>query len=276
MWNVSESTIKRWTESFGLRCFRTAGGHRRFRLEDLSEFQQRHAFEATGVLSSEPWEHPELEEWLNSRSYGMIRDLLFELACFNRRPRVRRVLERLYLRGLGLEEIYDFVLVPLEEMVRGRLRSGEITRGQALLIQNNIEDALFFLAPKLIRRQGNGRMALCASPCPHVRVHVALISWLLEVEGWEPVILGDQVPFDQITKMVEIEPVDLVCIFVGSHGGEVPAEGARELSEATRRLRIPLIVASGSEPRVPWADLEPETIHRSFRSLRKHLGELRL
>lgn len=275
MWNVSESTIKRWTDSFGLRCYRTAGGHRRFRLEDLSEFQQRRAFEATGVLRSEPWEHPELEDWLNSRNYDAIRDLLFELACFNRRPRVRRLFERLYLRGLGLEEIYDFVLVPLEEKVRSRVRDGEIARGQALLIQNNVEDALFFLAPKLIRWQGNGRMALCASPCPHARVHVALISWLLEVEGWEPVILGDQVPFGQISKMVEIEPVDLVCIFVGRNALEVSGEGADELRGATHRLRIPLLVASGSEPRVPWRELQPETIHDNLRSFRKHLGELR-
>ena len=53
MWNVSESTVKRWADCFGLQCYRTPGGHRRFRLEDICEFQQKRSFEATGILTTE-------------------------------------------------------------------------------------------------------------------------------------------------------------------------------------------------------------------------------
>ena len=31
MWNVSESTVKRWADTSGLHCYRTPGGHRKFR-----------------------------------------------------------------------------------------------------------------------------------------------------------------------------------------------------------------------------------------------------
>jgi len=35
---VSKSTIKRWTDEGRLRCFRTPGGHRKFRLSNVLEF----------------------------------------------------------------------------------------------------------------------------------------------------------------------------------------------------------------------------------------------
>lgn len=35
---VSEATVKRWADAGLLRCFRTRGGHRKFRLRDLRAF----------------------------------------------------------------------------------------------------------------------------------------------------------------------------------------------------------------------------------------------
>ena len=39
MWNVSESTIKRWCDAGDLKCVKTPGGHRRFNLEAISRFR---------------------------------------------------------------------------------------------------------------------------------------------------------------------------------------------------------------------------------------------
>src|SRR6187401_3370429 len=35
---VSEATVKRWADAGTLRCFRTPGGHRKFRLRDVKAF----------------------------------------------------------------------------------------------------------------------------------------------------------------------------------------------------------------------------------------------
>ena len=35
---VSEATVKRWSDAGTLRCFRTPGGHRKFRLRDVKAF----------------------------------------------------------------------------------------------------------------------------------------------------------------------------------------------------------------------------------------------
>lgn len=45
MLSVNESTIKRWADSGKLRCFKTIGHHRRFRVEMVSEFITRYHME---------------------------------------------------------------------------------------------------------------------------------------------------------------------------------------------------------------------------------------
>lgn len=275
MWNVSESTVKRWASSFGLRCFRTPGGHRRFRLEDLAEFQQRRSFEATGVLPAEFWEYPDLEDLINGRSFDSLRKLLLELARFNRRSSLRLALERLYLRGLRLEEIYDLLLAPMDRLVREAVESRQITAGQALLVLHNTEEALFYLAPKLTRRHGNGRLAVCASPTRRSRVQVSLICWLLEIEGWEVLTLGDEVDLIDLSKMVETEPVNLSCVFVGPGVERVSPTGLSALQNVTKEFRIPVLLTVGNVQLPPsWQDLESFTILPDFRALRKQITEL--
>ena len=52
MWNVSESTVKRWADSGDLVCIKTRGGHRRFSLDEISQFQRKQGFDAAGSIAS--------------------------------------------------------------------------------------------------------------------------------------------------------------------------------------------------------------------------------
>ena len=50
---VGTTSVKRWADEGLLRCERTAGGHRRFRLSEIERFRQRQSAEASdGRLSS--------------------------------------------------------------------------------------------------------------------------------------------------------------------------------------------------------------------------------
>ncbi len=274
MWNVSESTVKRWADSFGLRCYRTPGGHRRFRLEDICEFQQRRAFEATGLLTTEDWEEPDLEVWLNSRNYARVRELLLYLASQNQRAKVRCLLERLYLRGMRLEEIYEEVLVPLGGMAAGADQVN-LTRGQVMLVRNNIEEALFHLSPKIIRRRPNGKTALCAAPSTGSRLPVGVLSRILEVEGWEVLNLGEKVSFRIMSEIVQVEPINLVCIFADAEGCKDPLDGVQDLNEITRSYRIPVLLTTPqASERGLWRDLSVDVRFGDFRTLRRHLLKL--
>src|SRR3954451_1598949 len=47
---VGEATIKRWADAGEIECFRTPGGHRKFRLRDVTAFVQGRKFEVQGTM----------------------------------------------------------------------------------------------------------------------------------------------------------------------------------------------------------------------------------
>jgi excisionase family DNA binding protein len=47
---VGEATVKRWADAGEIDCFRTPGGHRKFRLRDVTAFVHRRQYQAAGPL----------------------------------------------------------------------------------------------------------------------------------------------------------------------------------------------------------------------------------
>src|SRR3954468_6871272 len=47
---VGEATVKRWADAGEIECFRTPGGHRKFRLRDVTAFVHKRQYETAGPL----------------------------------------------------------------------------------------------------------------------------------------------------------------------------------------------------------------------------------
>lgn len=268
MWNVSESTVKRWADTAGLDCYRTPGGHRKFQLEDLCSFQERRAFEATGLLTTEEWEDPNLEIWLNTKNFVKVRELIVYLGSQNQRGKVKSLLERLYLRGMRLEEIYDKIIIPLREF-----DLNSVSAGQTLLLNNILEEAINRLSPKMIKRRRNGKTALCAAPTRAGRMGVNVISVLLEIEGWDCMNLGQNVSFDIMSEMVETEPINLVCIFLSGRQKKLRGD-CQSLNSITRSYRIPVVLAGPATESPSCADLLYSEKFTDLTPFRTYLSKL--
>ncbi|HLV00622.1 MAG TPA: helix-turn-helix domain-containing protein [Acidobacteriota bacterium] len=269
MWNVSESTVKRWADAGKLPCTKTPGGHRKFWLKDISSFQLRQGFEATGLLTTEQWEDPELELWVNQKNLRRVVELITLLARENQRHRVRAVLERLYMRGMRLEDIYDDVIFP----VFRNLAAGDQLEGQVLLITNNLEEALSGLFSQIVRKRCNGKTALCAAPTGRCRLKVNAIARLLEIEGWETLNLGARVPYRAMAELVIHEPVNMVCVVSNGKISPQDSEDYQLLDRTADEYRIPILWV-GHHPNMQTEGSGPEFSFVDFRSFQDHLRHL--
>ncbi len=52
--HVGPSTVKRWTEEGKLKCFRTPGGHRKFKMESVQEFIRTYEYDVTISYQLQP------------------------------------------------------------------------------------------------------------------------------------------------------------------------------------------------------------------------------
>jgi len=241
MWNISESTVKRWTEAGDLDCQRTPGGHRRFHLGDIRRFQEARGFEANGLLTTEKWTDPHVEDVLNRMDLQSVQGQVRYLAARNQRRQIEQLLMRLYLRGISLANLYDNVLLSVLKSVGDALSSGDLSRGQAEIIRVNIETATDYFFPKTVSKATNGKLALCASPARSERFVVNATARVLEVEGWEVLNLGDAIPFRTMADIVEQEPINLVCVFWGEASTEFTAADIEPLKLAVQSYRLPFV-----------------------------------
>jgi excisionase family DNA binding protein len=242
MWNVSESTVKRWADIGELKCYRTPGKHRRFTLDSITEFQSTKGFEATGILIGPDREFPDLDTFLNQKKSEKIREALLFLAVNNQASRIRDLFERLHIRGVSLAEIYDEVVLPVLRALDQNLKDQQVSFGQYRVACNNLETGLSYFFPKTVRRRSNGNTALCAAPDSSRVLLVNASVRVLEIEGWECLNLGRNVPFPAMAEMVEKEPVNLVCVNMSS--GEVDKLAAEFpcLCQAADHYRIPIVL----------------------------------
>src|SRR2546428_6606477 len=50
---VGEATVKRWADAGEIDCFRTPGGHRKFRLRDVTAFVHKRHYEVAETLPAQ-------------------------------------------------------------------------------------------------------------------------------------------------------------------------------------------------------------------------------
>ena len=102
---VGEATVKRWADAGEIECFRTPGGHRKFRLRDVTAFVQKRQYHAAGPLpTGVPQGATELgEEALRTFEEASLR---------GDAPALVGQLAGLRLRGHSLAELFDEVAAP--------------------------------------------------------------------------------------------------------------------------------------------------------------------
>jgi excisionase family DNA binding protein len=216
MWNVSESTVKRWADSGELRCVRTVGGHRRFQLEEVSRFQKAHGFDAVGILcdlgpEAEPVDP--LDHALERLDYTALSDLYFQHAVEGRCDGVMRTLRRAHLRGIPAIELFERVVAPGLRRVGDLWRRGELTVADEHLATRTTVDALTRLEADLTHVPRESRTAVIG--CTEGELHEVgsrCAALLLELDGWRVISLGTNTPYFSFGDMLARHKPRLICI----------------------------------------------------------------
>ncbi|MGZ6125309.1 MAG: helix-turn-helix domain-containing protein [Myxococcales bacterium] len=99
---VGEATVKRWADAGEIDCFRTPGGHRKFRLRDVTAFVHRRQYQAAGPLPSAA---PQGTDGLGEEAIRHFQ----EAALRGDAPALVAQLAGLRLRGHSLPELFDEV-----------------------------------------------------------------------------------------------------------------------------------------------------------------------
>ena len=279
---VSEASVKRWADGGLLPALKTAGGHRRFRPEDVAAFRRDGLTRETasaprrGGAVARPTRasHDDDATVLDAA----LRQLMFETIVGGHDEEAGAALVSLYLQGHTVARIADAVLCPALRKVGDLWHAGELSVAQEHVATRTALSSLQALRASLnVREREGARTAVCCSVEDDFHeMPVQLAALTLEALGWGVVNLGTSTPFYALSEAVARFSPRVVC--VASTVFNHPDRAAREYGEfsaAARRVGATVVLggagfqAEGVRRRLP-ADLHAET----FSQLESHAAAL--
>jgi len=261
LFNVTETTIKRWADDGALKCQKTPGGHRKFVIKYVIEFAEKNNIEPMGALDMPPDE--ERSSWLQLAVLERdVRKLAHE---FVRRvlspgePDLLHYLSYLYEHKIPLWQIFDDVIrLGLEEIGR-RWEDGTLGIEDEHRASNEVLDALARLQSQIRMKAPSGKSVLLSCPGDeHHAIGLRCISYLFEAEGWQVHYLGAQTPLEaMVSAMHRVHP-SAVCVSA-THLGKKDFQVAvlRELAATVHETGAIAIVGGR-------AALEMSELHQDF------------
>lgn len=261
MWDVSESTVKRWADAGTLRCRKTVGGHRKFELKDILEFQNHCGLGVKGPASEKECGEldDELERLLAEPDFAGLSRRFKQAALAGYDGFASSLLNQYQSRGLSLVTIAEEVIRPAMHEIGEMWRAGKIGVLDEHLATLATARALADLRSKVERKHDSSRLALVG--CSEGELHQiasALVCGLLESHGWQVVYLGQHAPLFSFAEAVTRFKPELVCISITmSDNLERAARDYEGLRRAAAKQKAKIVIGG--------AALKDEEVRGRFR-----------
>ncbi|OYT72880.1 MAG: hypothetical protein CFK52_03505 [Chloracidobacterium sp. CP2_5A] len=216
MWAVSESSVKRWSDSGALACVRTPGGHRRFTMQALLDFQRAGGAgrdDGGADHRGATADATQLDLAVAGRDWSRLQELYYEAAVAGDEAAGAALLERAFQDGISAIESKERILTPVLHLIGERWRRGELNIWEEHLASQVTLAATGHLHRRLPRAPAHGRVALCG--CPEGDLHeiaLQMVVETLEAEGWRAISLGPNTPLFSFADAVQRFSPQLVCI----------------------------------------------------------------
>ena len=253
LFNVTETTVKRWADDGTLKCQKTPGGHRKFEMRFIVEFSKATKFEPAGVLAM-----PDDDKLGSEIQVAVLRgDFPFLVHAFvdkSLSPGTTDVglyLSYLYQHRIPLCDIFDEVVRPGLEAVGERWSCGEIGICHEHRASYKTLDALAYLQGQIYTRPSGGKSAVCA--CIDQEGHeigLRCASILLESEGWTCHYIGARTPHDALAGEIrELRPNIVVLSMTRREPDSPAAEHLREVIAAAQSVGAKVVLGGSGVPR---------------------------
>ena len=204
---VGPTAVKRWADVGDLPCQRTAGGHRRFRRDDVEAMRRgaRAADDAAGPTA-------EAERWI-------------AVLLHTRRDQIYAV-EGLLLQARAREGAWHRVAERLGEVLTAigeRWERGELSVLEEHLASERFSRALEHVAATMPSAPTMPAALLVTAAGDDHTLGLSLVELCLREAGWRVLWAGRATPVEEVAAHVEADAVRMVAASASSHSQDESA-----------------------------------------------------
>ena len=246
---VGEATVKRWADAGEIDCFRTPGGHRKFRLRDVTAFVNKRQYHASGPL---PGGLPQGASEMGEEALQFFQDA----ALRGDASALVAQIAGLRLRGHSLAELFDELAAPALHQVGDKWAQSRLSVADEHVASQAVIDAVARSQPlaeppgEPVRAdRGTAIVAAVAGELHDIAARMA--ACLLRAQGFEVLAPLAQTPARDLADLILRSRAVLVALSSTVHSdvGEqvglsiaaVRQTGGRVLvgGEGMRNARLP-------------------------------------
>ena len=205
MLQVDKSTIKRWTDENKLKCFRTPGGHRKFRAEDLYSFMAEYHYDVSTlqIIPQMASDEAIIKRIVANKEYNVLHSVCFGAAIKGKKDEIITLFSEVHRAGLPLSHIFDFILKPTVHKIVDMLGSKKISIIENRLALNALSGAIVQLNDSINHITPNDKTIICASLEEERNdVEFKALTTLLEISGYSVLTLGVGMSAEIINELI--------------------------------------------------------------------------
>lgn len=249
LFDVTETTIKRWVASGILHCRTTPGGHRKYDAADVMEFARQHDLLPAGFSSAGSGVAASIavQRAVRDRDLAALRIQFTDAALRADRGQLRVMLDSMYDLGMSTVQIADDIITPSFVSIGERWERGEIDVADEHAATNSVTDALIALQARIPRDPANGLVAICAAaPEDQHDLGLRCAAHVLEERGWSIRFLGARTPLEALLSAVRSTRPDIVCLSFSNLVTRTEGEAILRALRGAVRTPRPTIVLGGA------------------------------
>ena len=203
---VNISTIKRWTDSGKLECLRTLGGHRKFTMEQISNFIEKNnnGNNKVNAFPLEKSDDLQLSQWVLKRDFSKLIEYTKNQALLCNRKSISDVLQSLYLAQYPLFTIYDDLVSPVLNQIGDLWNNGIISIIEEHFVSQTMKDCIVRLQSMISLPAKKQGVVMCMSMFDDMHdLGLKMVDHILEYRGYKVLYSGQMTPKIKLNKIFE-------------------------------------------------------------------------
>ena len=161
---INISSLKRWTDSGLLGCKKTAGGHRKFTMQNIRDYfkDNKEASKNLGI-GLENFDHKQIYQFINDRNFNELANSLANASIESEEITISTIITGCYMSNISMVEICDHVVEPASIIVENALQQNYLTHVEAFVSRKLITRSVESLSVNKPNKGTNSKnkSALC-------------------------------------------------------------------------------------------------------------------
>jgi excisionase family DNA binding protein len=222
MMQVGKSTIKRWTKEGKLKCFRTPGGHRKFRTSDVHRFLDNYHYEISPAFRPKFPPNNIVVLSNSDKLFSPSPEKNLHRAIKNNHQLIEQEWKSAFLQNGSIARLFDDQLTPLLRLITAAYHDSKISSVEFQIAKNTLIHALINVVDSIPNDQEKHSELYCLSVYEGMNeVELKAVELLLEHNGYTVYNLGAVMTTQSAEEIVhQCKPEDLFVVLSQDHSSD--------------------------------------------------------